>query len=1154
MINKRILIHEDPSMYLELSIDNVNKEYFGFPVKVTFDKPQFSDPKRPKFFYLFAFIAEIWHGQPFNGGTKLFRVNEIEGNVTYAGWWDTSTNGRAAYKYSYDTFLSTLDDIYILTMCQSNDCFNNESRGYTSVGHFEAGNVNGYDYSVMNGYNSGGYANHVYVATRYLTEVSEAVPEIPGVLSITQVEPTGTTATVRVEFSNPSSTLSSSLGNKDGKINIYLMNGNTGWIQDLTTCYSGDQVVFTGLSNDFPFLINAATYENDNTSEATAGPISSRTYKTTVDITDNGKSVKFNVNINNNYTGNISYWSNTNTTQQTAYMSEGVINDLVITGYTPGATVTVYAQPINMNDARGEATTTTWAPTEFEGMGYTVTGTTITMIPFFSIGTLGNVTWKASLGKETVTGTGMMPAKFKLLSNSTTYNIVFKGLYANSSYSPSGYSYETEDEYINQDVYYDVRTYGVQLKERSIETNRYYATIYQTLGAFGESGKLMKNLGPFTYNGYCVRRDGNIDSGIRAGGCIFDNDAQTVSVVGLEPDTGYRLYVYLDGINSSSYQCKDFEGYNDAVGYIDFTTKPACVPGTFTARVTGTTVTVIPAISRWNGSESLSYTVTAVNNITGTTITSGWKNCSYSVLETNVLTGLTNGTPYTLNITAHDNHHNQIAVNSIEVITYGISFGDFTDNMTIPYTRRIKDVQISYTDGQRSAATSQDPTRGSFVKWWIVDTEGNVVDGKENINCRRSNPNKFTSNPKLIPGTFYYLYAEVDGVEYEGKNDTTISTTFTTATCASNYNISTTATGETIGITPTWTDGTSPDNIVTCRFILSLDEVIIENKTTKNKDEVVWFTNLIRGETYDITFVAEDNEGNTTSDYIYYAAGQNGATTETTYKLRFEDVLYNTRSVRFKCISNRDLPPGKYIQVYLHQIAIVDNKLEESVKINWNQSMTSGSNKDYKQLVHNTDTLIKVRIQDMRDQNGNFDTIEEYAFKTKELTVAITQAVAHVDHVLIYSQAYADGVAYDIDNISNTPITFVDSLCSVTPVREGKGSTGANSGIYYSGNSNHIRTFYGLTGGREYYFSIGVTDGVNENIADDIITFWTLVELIRIYHNGRFWTALPFIYHTGEFYRAPAYVFGTPDPDRYPRKWWHTNPERDYPPPRIDYP
>ena len=89
----------------------------------------------------------------------------------------------------------------------------------------------------------------------------------------------------------------------------------------------------------------------------------------------------------------------------------------------------------NHLDAVGTTTEQTWTPTDFTGMDIIMTGTTITMTPSFNVGDSGDVDWKATLGKDTQTGTGSSQAKFQLLSNGVTYTIVFKGLYANAAYT-----------------------------------------------------------------------------------------------------------------------------------------------------------------------------------------------------------------------------------------------------------------------------------------------------------------------------------------------------------------------------------------------------------------------------------------------------------------------------------------------------------------------------------------------------------------------------------------------------------------------------------------------------------------------------------------------------------------------------------------------
>lgn len=933
---------------------------------------------------------------------------------------------------------------------------------------------------------------------------------------------------------------------------------------------------FTGLQPNSQHVITIETYEQDDNGEP------NRIYMTIHATTHRciawpgshtDSTVTFNYHISKDYVGDVIYW----------YVTDGVYFDFIPTNFPHSlinnpqtthtdngwGTVTIEGIDIGTKirvfvaakglkdqngdyDAIGSTTDTTWMPTSFEGMDIIMTGTTITMTPLFNTGDEGDVEWKATLGKDTVSGVGSDDkAKFKLLENGNTYTIVFRGLYANAAYVPEELKdddeenddtenedgqklsdlYQLEMEFLNTEVYYSVRTYAVQLKEREIGTNSYACTIYQTPGAAGEEYKQMIEHMYYPYDAYCTRRDGNVDNGVRVGWVSIEDQHATVR--GLEPSTSYRLYVWLNG-------CKDFEGYYDAVSYIDFVTKPSAVAGPFGARVTGRTITIKPNISRWNGSESLTYEVSVYHH--GNPVRVGiTAHCDKSVLEPVDITGLENGEEYTIRISAYDNNFNDVPVDDIKVITYEIEFTDYG----IPYTRSIRDLEILYTDGEKSSGVSQDPTRGSFVRWWIVnDFTGEVVDGKETINCRRSNPNRFSSHNKLLPDTAYTMYAEIDGVEYLAVNDTQIQYSFTTCEAAYGYRVTTDTTGETLSVIPRWYESSSPDNEVTCNIVLLLNDEIIDTKTTKKNGEAVWFVNLLRGTKYDVIFTATDNEGNTTSDYIFYYTGNysvddniGGHTSDITYKLTLHSFDYTTRSMQWSCSTSKHLPTGRYVEYYLDQG-------DEDIRINFNEVMSPNQLVKYLYLFDETPVKLKYRIQEMKDQKGRYDTEEELTFVTKKLTVYINGCTPHVDHVFITCQAYADGVAYDNDYISNTDIAFVDELCHCEPVRDGKGTTGDNSGTYAI---DKTRRFNGLTGGREYYFNIGVTDGMNisNNFAENMAPFYTLVELIRIYHDGHYWTALPFVFHTGEWYRAPAYLYGT---RKNKTKWWHTNPERDYPP------
>lgn len=928
---------------------------------------------------------------------------------------------------------------------------------------------------------------------------------------------------------------------------------------------------FTGLENNWGYTCYAECYEEldgkYNLVRASAYVVTYRTAVSIVKHTD--ATVTATAQVNKGYTGDIEWWytvgsgGEDSTTTESNHAILATTNGAPVTievgGLEKGTEVTIYARPYGMADATGSSSDTTWTPTELDGMECVVTGTTITMIPKFSLGEEGEVEWRARLGGVIVSGNGNNPAKFNLLDNAVTYTVVFKGLQPVTEYvDPNVYYgpvFDTSELFESQDVYYDVRTYGCKLYERDCGTNSFTATVYQIFGAFGEFDKLLMEFKPYGYSGYCTRRDGNVPNGAYVGSVFIDETDQSVTVEGLEPNTSYRLYVWLK-------DCRDFEGYEDAVGYIDFTTKPMLVPGQFKARVTGRTVTVTPVISRWNGSTSFTYKCNISNN---NIVESYGPNieCTMTSIQDCVITGLANGVKYRIDITAYDNNNNEFEVNSIEIVTYGISFMDYGES----YTRGIDGIEIAYVDGEKSSRVSQDPTRGSYVRWWIESiADGSISEGPEYVNCRRTNPAKFNDNNRLIPNNGYIMYAEVEGVEFEGMNDTRISFEFDTKQCAQNYHIETRSTGETIGIQPFYTDATSKDNEVLCTFVLLLEGRTIATESVLDKRDIVWFTGLKRGTTYDIAFTAEDNEGNTTSDFIGYRMsgddsyrtdesgdwvlkyGYAGLDSDSTYILTLDYFDYSTRSMEFIINSNKVIPPNKFIEYYIDQG-------EDDIKVNWkirdpdsNNKMNSGDTRTYTTLKHKTETVLRARIYEMRDRMGVFDTEEEAYFTTKELTVNITGCTPHVDHVFIHTQAYADGEAYDQCQISGQVIRFVKDLCTIEPAIEGKGTVGGNNGTYFDG-AQHSRRFDGLIGGREYIFQIGVTDGVNIdnvfiNTATDTRNFSTLVELIRIFHDGAYHTALPIVYHNGEYYRAPMFVYGTA---KGIRKWWHTNPERDYP-------
>ena len=1039
--------------------------------------------------YAYNMYIELWLGVPGKSGSKKIKQLIYFNGHNLA----SSTDAPAKSVSNSGTFTLTASGTYYIVMaCEASSCSILGDSSYSAI-----------SCSVTEG--SKTYKAAAFKATQFSIVQS-------GNTKIQVTKTTGKSITVTASYSIPSNTFWASTTNdrtnttdRNNKLYVWL-NSDTANAKLVSNASS---VTFTGLTNGTSYTIHCGCCENNG--NYLTSSCSATTYKTTVTITGHTyTSVSAKISVNNSYSGAIEWWSNLDPTKRTTTNGEII----TVNNVASGEDVTITAQPSGIADASAASSDKTSRPTEITDVSVAITGTTCTFTPNFDVGDNGEVAWRATLANQVVSGIGTQPARFEMLGNAGLYTVTFKPLLTDES-SQSNIT----------DLSYDIRTYACQLKERACGSNSFTASIFQTFGAVGPEYGYLRELATHQYDAYCTRRDGNIPNddpngdsdSYHTGVCTING--QDCRVTGLEPNTSYRLYVWLT-------DCTDFKGYYDAVGYIDFTTKPVAVTNTFSARVTGRTITIAPSVSKWNGSSQLRYNCYFhVSNKYGPVMAMGYNTCDATSMHPVIATGLQNGTKYYVEINAEDENGNQVEVNDIEVVTYGIE----ANISGLVHSTYMEDIEVRYTDGERFAGISQDTTRGANVKWYITPrNETGIVDGVETLNCRRSNPTKLTTNKVLSPEVEYTFHAYIDGVVYNGENDTVISFDFDTDVCAKNLSVTTDATGETICVTPTWLEpigNNTYEMTVTC--VVTLDKVIKGVKSTSINGETIWFTGLERGKTYTVSYTAMDNEGNSSSDYITYNnTASGGVVLETTYKLIISDFVYSTKSFKWTCTCNRPIPTGKAIEYYLAQA--------NDTIYNWDRTMLSGGTVSYSNLKHNTQTTLMVRITDMRDRNGNLDTIETIKQYTKKLSVSLADYNSHVKVIDTIWQAMANLEAYDKDPVTGDDIRFVDEMCSCEPVIKGKGKVGIIDGLYAT---DRTRYFRGLTGGREYIVKIGITDGVNVAKSQPY-SIYALIQLIRIYdsESNRFRLALPYIYHNGTWYKAPLYVY-------HNDKWHDTNPE-----------
>ena len=614
-----------------------------------------------------------------------------------------------------------------------------------------------------------------------------------------------------------------------------------------------------------------------------------------------------------------------------------------------------------------------------------------------------------------------------------------------------------------------------------------------------------------------------------------DTTTAAVSATGLKPNTTYYLHAYLTGIDEDTESTASFKTLASA---------------TCTASVTGATGTtiVVTLTPTLNGSTSIKgrINVRAGTSATGT-VTSYSDFSEVTATKAIRITGLTKGTSYTVTFNTNasssgspaDNNGNTLTITQTTARTYGTTA---TAPSTIK-TNSFSTGKVTYTSGQ-GGGTDINSDKAKAVQWAIYNSDGTtIVKDWATVDCSSTNPQSFNSGTGiLIPSgsanSTYRLYTRVNGIEYpSGTNDTLHYVSFTMKKPAIDLTATTDAandaTGTTLCIHPSWTASTSSGNTTTVTITLSNTTSIVETKTTTTSGSAIWFTGLPNGNnTYTFSVTASDVEGNTTNDYILYKSGFTGTKTNKTYYIAIRDVTVSTRSVQFTVAANKDLPSDKKIEYGITQTG---NTNTLPVLGNSSYRMDRNEVVNFTSLLHNTSFTITARIQDMKDQSSNYDTVVSTNSKTLQLILQFVSFVAHVHSIETTWQAKTGNDNYDKDPISNTNISFVASGCSIVPVITGKGATGTNSGTY---STNKTRTFFGLTGGREYTMTVTITDGINQVSATT--TQWALVQLIRIFteSDGKWHTCLPYIYNNGVWYRAPCYIYNNGE-------WKDSDPERN---------
>lgn len=287
----------------------------------------------------------------------------------------------------------------------------------------------------------------------------------------------------------------------------------------------------------------------------------------------------------------------------------------------------------------------------------------------------------------------------------------------------------------------------------------------------------------------------------------------------------------------------------------------------FSARVTGKTITITPYMDE-SDEPVLNYGCTfRENRLYGDIVYTSKTSCDATSISSITATNLKNGTKYFIAITVYNSNEEVINEVSLEVTTYGLNF-ETPGNV---YSTGIKDVSVSYIDGMVSSTVPQNSSAASDIKWCIVTENNDIVGNIYSTGCDESGIAIISTDNILKPSTNYKLYVFINDIIFNGINDTAAILEFTTFDCAKNLALTTDSTEDMISATVSWETNRSSDYSLKVTCILFLNGVLKKTKIASTNGETLYFDNLESDSVYTISYIAADNEGNTTSNYITYA-------------------------------------------------------------------------------------------------------------------------------------------------------------------------------------------------------------------------------------------------------------------------------------------
>jgi len=642
-------------------------------------------------------------------------------------------------------------------------------------------------------------------------------------------------------------------------------------------------------------------------------------------------------------------------------------------------------------------------------------------------------------------------------------------------------------------------TYRVDIDSYELENNEITAHIKQTVGTF-QGQQLEKR----AYKAFCILESDvdNIDNAKRQGYVIIDNENDLITVKYLLPNTSYRLYVYLD-------KCVNLNNTSDCITYLDYTCLKMVEIERYDISMTAKTITVTPVVKAWNASESLTINYTLLRP--GYAVSDGKKQQTISIGgygDSISFTNLTPGTKYMLVYSGIDNRGSKIDQEVQYVYTYEIRWNIFSDNIHSTY---FKESQIVYFPGKIND-TEKDPNKANQIKYFITpkgDMDTIILQG--NVSASSSAATIYDLPKKLKPDTEYTAYMYIDNLLYNGVNDSIVSYDFKTLKCANNLEGFLYTTGTTASLRINYEPSSIIGYELYVHIVLYLNNEVIYSvkRTTKNGD-VFNFDNLIPGETYDLFILAEDNEDNTSDINNGSIHIINPYIPCTTYLLDFVIEATSTRGVLLNTHPNIPLHDGEVIEYYIEQ--------DGNVISNWEMSNGADQRLSYTFLQHDKPLVLGCRVSNMKDFNGEYDTIQMKNSYTKLLNVEILKATKpDVRTIIIQYKTCSNTLEIDRDPISLDPILVVDAKATCDGVDK-----------EYPGISSGYKeiTFNNLVSGIDYDIIMSITDGVN-TVYSEVFNTATNASVVYIYSidGPKYFKAVPYIYHNGRFVQARCLIF-----------------------------